>query len=62
MGYFVLPEGETTLDYVKAARDNVELFLKSEGDYKYLLADFTLHSLYRAIDSLEKDNGVDHSV
>ena len=53
MGYFALPTEQTVEGYLRAAIDNIELYLE-DGDYRYLLDQFALGNLERAIDELEK--------
>ena len=57
MGYFALPTEKTIEGYLRAVIANIELYLEDEGDYRYLLDQFALGNLERAIDELEKNSG-----
>ena len=53
MGLFVLPQSNDTIDIIKAARRNIELFLNDNPEdgvlVRYLLDQFALRQLDEAI-------------
>lgn len=60
MGLFYLEEPydedkQTALTALEAAEVNMKLFLEHEQDYRYLISDFALPQLQKAIKRIKED-------